>query len=117
MQRREELPAALTGLTRTALCAQLETALPGAKLTGFSAQEVDISQELSIPCPLHWVLKTGENGCLTVLQNLTGESLSPVRTTELRAGTLSDETQAELSAGLIFDDVQTLEGYLESLIS
>ena len=37
VQRREELPAALTGLTRTALCAQLETALPGAKLTGFSA--------------------------------------------------------------------------------
>ena len=63
------------------------------------------------------MLKTGENGCLTVLQNLTGESLSPVRTTELRAGALSDEAQAELSAGLIFDDVQTLEGYLESLIS
>ena len=117
VQRREELPAALTGLTRTALCAQLETALPGAKLTGFSAQEVDISQELSIPCPLHWVLRTGEDGRLTVLQNLTGEALSTVRTTELRAASLPEEAQAELFTGLFFDDVQTLEGYLESLSS
>lgn len=117
VQRREELPAALTGLTRTALAAQLETALPGAQLTGFSAREVDVSQELSIPCPLHWVLRTGEDGCLTVLQNLTGEALSAVRTTELRAASLPEEAQAELFTGLVFDDVQTLEGYLESLSS
>lgn len=117
VQRREELPAALTGLTRTALAAQLETALPGAQLTGFSAREVDVSQELSIPCPLHWVLCTGADGCLTVLQNLTGEALSAVRTTELRAATLPDEAQEELFTGMVFDDVQTLEGYLESLSS
>ena len=117
VQRREELPAALTGLTRTALAAQLETALPGAQLTGFSAREVDVSQELSIPCPLHWMLRTGEDGCLTVLQNLTGEALSAVRTTELRAASLPEEAQAELFTGLVFDDVQTLAGYLESLSS
>lgn len=117
VQRRESLPAALTGLTRTALCAQLDGALPGATLTGFSAQEVDVAQELPIPCPLHWVLRVGEDGCLAVAQNLTGEALTVVRTTELRAGSLTDEAQAELADDLIFDDVQTLEGYLESLAS
>lgn len=117
VQRRESLPAALMGLTRTALCAQLESALPGATLTGFSAQEVDVAQELSIPCPLHWVLRVGEDGCLAVAQNLTGEALTVVRTTELRASSLTDEAQAELAGDLIFDDVQTLEGYLESLAS
>ena len=63
------------------------------------------------------MLRVGEDGCLAVAQNLTGEALTVVRTTELRASSLTDEAQAELAGDLIFDDVQTLEGYLESLAS
>ena len=117
VQRRESLPAALTGLTRTALCAQLDEALPDATLTGFSAQEVDIAQELSIPCPLHWVLRGGEDGLLTVLQNRTGEGLEVVRATDVPLTAAPQEEQDELRSGRIFDDVQALEGYLESLSS
>ena len=63
------------------------------------------------------MLRVGEDGRLAVAQNLTGEALTVVRTTELRASSLTDEAQAELAGDLIFDDVQTLEGYLESLAS
>lgn len=117
VQRRAALPAALVGLSRAALTAQLPAALPGATLTGFSAQEVDVSVQLSIPCPLHWVLRTGRDGCLAVLQNRSGDALETVRTTGLRADSLSEDAQAELAEGLLFDDVQMLEGYLESLCS
>lgn len=117
VQRREELPAALRGLTRAALDAQVETVLPGAKVTGFSAQEVDIVREAAIPCPLHWVLAIGENGRVQVMQNITGEALAVVRETETTSSQLGDEQRSALLEGMIFDDVQQLEGVLESLDS
>lgn len=117
VQRREPLPAALAGLTRSALEAQANTELPDARITGFSAQEVDVTRELGIPCPLHWVLRQGEGGTLEVLQNTTGEALSVVRSTEIAWSSLSPQAQDELREGKVFDDVQALEGYMESLSS
>ena len=54
---------------------------------------------------------------LAVLQNRTGESLEVVRATDVPLTAAPDEEQAALRAGRIFDDVQALEGYLESLSS
>ena len=113
VQRREALPAQLVGLSRQALEAEIADALPGAMITGFSAAEVDASFSLSIPCPLHWVLDRGEGGTLCVLQNRDGETLAPVRETDVPLDRLSQEQLAELP--WIFDDVQALEGVLESL--
>ena len=113
VQRREALPAQLVGLSRQALEAEIGDALPGAMITGFSASEVDASFNLSIPCPLHWVLNRGEGGVLVVLQNRDGEALSTVRETDVPIDRLSQEQLAELP--WIFDDVQALEGVLESL--
>lgn len=115
VQRREKLPAQLSGMSRELLEKEIGSVIPGAQVTGFSADEVDISRSTDIPCPLHWVLRTGEDGMLHVLQNRDGESLDVVRVTDVpaqRAG----ETQ-ELLEGKIFDDVQALEGYLESISS
>lgn len=117
VQRREALPAALVGLSRSAMETELDGVIPGAKITGFSAQEVDIAVQADIPCPLHWVLAVGESGLLEVRQNVTGETLDVVRTTDLRADALTDEAREELQEGMMFDDVQTLEGYLENLSS
>lgn len=115
VQRREKLPAQLTGLSRRALEDAIGGVIPGAAVTGFSADEVDISVSREIPCPLHWVLRTGEDGMLHILQNRDGETLALVRATDVPAQR-SDEQQA-LLAGKIFDDVQALEGYLESISS
>lgn len=88
-----------------------------AAVTGFSAGEVDITTRMDMPCPLHWVLQGGEDGLLAVWQNTTGEALSVVRKTDIPVTAAAEEEQDELRDGRMFDDVQALEGYLESLSS
>lgn len=117
VQRREKMPAALAGLTREAFEAGLGGVIPGATVTGFSGNEVDISVKMDIPCPLHWVLRSGENGRLEVLQNTSGEALEVVRQTDIELTRVAQAEQAALMEGRVFDDVQALEGYLESLSS
>lgn len=117
VQRREPLAAQLVGLSRAALEKEIGGVIPGANVTGFSQSEVDISLRTDIPCPLHWVLRGGEDGMLAVLQNRSGEALEVVRGTDIALSGVSESERAELIEGRMFDDVQALEGYLESLSS
>ena len=117
VQRREKLPAQLVGLTRSALEKEIGGLYENAAVTGFSAGEVDITTRMDMPCPLHWVLQGGEDGLLAVWQNTTGEALSVVRKTDIPVTAAAEEEQDELRDGRMFDDVQALEGYLESLSS
>lgn len=117
VQRREKLPAQLVGLTRGALEKEISGLYENAAVTGFSAGEVDITTRMDMPCPLHWVLRGGEDGLLAVWQNTTGEALSVVRKTDIPVTAAAEEEQDELRDGRMFDDVQALEGYLESLSS
>ena len=117
VQRREKLPAQLVGLTRGALEKEIGGLYENAAVTGFSAAEVDVSTRMDVPCPLHWVLRAGDDGLLTVLQNTTGETLTVVRRTDIPVALAAGEEQDELRDGRMFDDVQALEGYLESLSS
>ena len=117
VQRREKLPAKLVGLTRGVLESEIGSVLPDAAVTGFSAGEVDVTLRKEIPCPLHWVLQGGEDGMLCVLQNQDGETLSVVRQTDIPVTAAPEGEQNDLRDGRMFDDVQALEGYLESLSS
>ena len=117
VQRREKLPAQLVGLTRGALEKEIGGLYENAAVTGFSAGEVDITTRMDMPCPLLWVLRGGEDGLLAVWQNTTGEALSVVRKTDIPVTAAAEEEQDELRDGRMFDDVQALEGYLESLSS
>ena len=117
VQRREKLPAQLVGLTRGALEKEIGGLYENAAVTGFSAGEVDITTRMDMPCPLHWVLRGGEDGLLAVWQNTTGEALSVVRKTDIPVTAVAEEEQDELRDGRMFDGVQALEGYLESLSS
>lgn len=117
VQRREDLPAQLIGLSRDALEARIGEVIPGAAVTGFSGTEVDIALSTDIPCPLHWVLKGGEDGMLHVMQNVSGEALAVVRETDISVQSAPEGDRAALLQGRMFDDVQALEGYLESLSS
>ena len=54
---------------------------------------------------------------LEVLQNTSGEALEVVRETDIELIRVAEAEQAALVEGRIFDDVQALEGYLESLSS
>lgn len=117
VQRRENLPSQLVGLSRSALEQQIGEVIPGAAVTGFSGSEVDIALSTEIPCPLHWILKGGEDGMLYVMQNVNGETLSLVRQTDIGVKDAPEGDRAALLQGRMFDDVQALEGYLESLSS
>lgn len=117
VQRREALPARLVGLTRTALQKEIASVIPGAQVTGFSGAEVDAAQSLDIPCPLHWMLAAGEDGLLCVMQNLSGEEMQTVRQTDIPLSRAPQEQRQELLGGMVFDDVQAMEGYLENLSS
>ena len=117
VQRREKLPAQLVGLTRSVLEKEIGGLYENAAVTGFSAGEGDITTRMDMPCPLHWVLRGGEDGLLAVWQNTTGEALSVVRKTDIPVTVAAEEEQDELRDGRMFDDVQALEGYLESLSS
>lgn len=117
VQRREKLPAQLVGLTRGVLEKEIGGLYENAAVTGFSAGEVDITTRMDMPCPLHWVLRGGEDGLLAVWQNTTGEALNVVRKTDIPVTVAAEEEQDELRDGRMFDDVQALEGYLESLSS
>jgi len=117
VQRREALPARLAGLTRTALQKEIAGVIPGAQVTGFSGAEVDAAQSLDIPCPLHWMLAAGEDGLLCVMQNLSGEEMQTVRQTDIPLSRAPQEQRQELLSGMVFDDVQAMEGYLENLSS
>ena len=117
VQRREKLPAQLVGLTRGALEKEIGGLYENAAVTGFSAGEVDITTRMDMPCPLHWVLRGGEDGWLAVWHHTTGEALSVVRKTDIPVTAAAEEEQDELRDGRMFDDVQALEGYLESLSS
>ncbi|MDO5377032.1 MAG: hypothetical protein Q4G52_01735 [Clostridia bacterium] len=117
VQRREAIGARLSGLTRDALQKEIGEVIEGAQITGFSAAEVDITQRMPIPCPLHWVLTNGEDGMLAVMQNRDGETLELVRGTDVPVGRVPEEERQEIAEGRVFDSVQALEGYLESLSS
>ena len=117
VQRREALPPSLVGLSHAALEKEIGSVIPEGKITGFSAQEVDVARQMEIPCPLHWVLRLGENGKLEVLQNMTGEALDVVRTTDADTELLTNEQRQALLDGVVFEDTQALEGYMESLTS
>lgn len=117
VQRREPLDSRLVGLTREALEKEIADVIPGAAVTGFSANEVDAAVSVEIPCPLHWVLQSGEDGMLHVYQNRDGETLSLVRSTDVPLVRVSEGERQTLVDGRVFDDVQALEGYLESMSS
>ena len=117
VQRREKLPAQLVGLTRGAQESEIGSVLPDAAVTGFSAGEVDVTLRKEIPCPLHWVLQGGDDGMLCVLQNQDGETMSVIRQTDIPVTAAPESEQSDLRGGRMFDDVQALEGYLESLSS
>ncbi len=116
-QRREALDGRLIGLSHAALEKEIGGVYPGAAVTAFDAKEVDVTMRMDIPCPLHWVLAAGEDGMLAVMQNRMGDCLSLVRTTDVPNDSVPEDDRDDVSRGKVFDDVQALEGYLESLSS
>lgn len=110
LTRRETLPAALIGKTRD----ELEAAYSDWRVTSFSADEVQMSQQLALHCPQHVVLKSDESGLLCVWQNTYGDALSLNRELNIPVSDFPDDVQQQLQVGLGFDTMEALQSWLES---
>lgn len=108
--RREALPEALHGRTRTDLEAYYEPW----RVTTFASDEVAMEQTLDIYCPEHIMLMPDESGMLCIWQNTYGDALSLIRELQIPLNEFSDTTQEELRAGLGFDTEEQLLAWLEN---
>lgn len=110
MTRREALPEALRGKTRT----ELEQYYEGWRVVSFAAGEVQMAQTLAMHCPQHVVLKADDSGLLCVWQNTYGDALSLVRELGTPLSDFADEVQEQLRFGIGFDTDDALTQWLES---
>lgn len=113
MTRRQALPPELVGKNRQAAQAAYEPF----RITGFSAEEIEMEQALDMFCPEHMVLMPNESGVLCIFQNRYGDALALIRELEIRLAELPDSYQEELRPGKGFNSLEELESWLESIES
>ena len=111
--RRQALPPELVGKTREDAAYVYESF----RITGFSAEEIEMEQALDMFCPEHVVLMPNESGILCIFENRYGDALALVRELETRLADLPDSYQEELRPGKGFDSLAELESWLESIES
>ena len=111
--RRQALPTELYGKTRE----DAQAAYEPFRITGFSAEVLEMEQALDMFCPEHVVLKPNESGVLCIFENRYGDALALVRELETLLRDLPDSCQQELLPGKGFDTLADLESWLESLDS
>lgn len=111
--RRQPLPEELWGKTRS----DAQAAYESFRITGFSAEELEMERALDMFCPEHVVLKPDESGVLCIFENRYGDALALVRELEILLRDLPDSYQQELLPGKGFDTLADLESWLESLDS
>lgn len=108
--RRVTAPAELAGKT----LAQVQPLYDAWEITEFSPKLIQMRQRPDLFCPDHVVLMPGEDGTLCVFQNKYGDALMLVRELDARLEHLPAALQEEVRDGLGFDDLATLEQWLES---
>ena len=111
--RRQALPPELVGKTREDAAYAYESF----RITGFSAEEIEMEQALDMFCPEHVVLMPNESGLLCIFENRYGDALALVKELETRLADLPDSYQEELRPGKGFDSLAELESWLESIES
>ena len=108
----EGIPEEWVGLTwdEAAKKAENWTAQPQSDLLSFR-------QEVDQYCPEHYILKL-EEGVVAVYHNEAGwGELTRMSEHPLQTGNLDAETRQHLEAGMDFEDMDGLEGFLESINS
>ena len=108
--RRQTLPPELSGQNRSALEAAYDTW----QVTSFAADEVRMSQTLSLYCPEHLVLMPDDSGSLCVFRNKYGDALALVSEMNILLEELPDAVQEELRPGKGFSTQEEIDLWLEA---
>ncbi len=96
---------------------EVQPLYPEWQITGFSAQEVAMTQRPDLFCPAHLVLMTGDDGRLCIYRNRYGDALALEKQLDTAASTLPAAVQEELEQGIGFGTEEALSGWLESMES
>lgn len=111
--RRMDIPTELVGKQR----GDVEAAYDLYRVTAFSPTQIEMEQELDMYCAKHVVLLPDESGVLCVFQNKYGDALALLSSLETPLQDLPEAVQEEIRKGKGFDDLASLEQWLESVES
>lgn len=111
--RRLDAPETVLGMNRELF----ERAMADWRITAFSAQQIEMTRVMAMPCPAHWVICADENGLLGVYRNLYGEQMHCLRRLDIGVSAAPQSDQAQLRRGLCFDSAQEADAYIESIQS
>jgi hypothetical protein len=107
--RRVTVPQSCVGLDRKGF----ELVYPEWLMETFSESEITMSRDVSLYCPLHYVLMANESGGLAAYQNRYGDAMAWLSDVTGKMSDYSEETQEKLLLGIGFDTMDGLTAAVE----
>lgn len=108
--RRISLPSALTGADFAA--AQAYYGLW--QIDAFSVEQVVMTREIALFCPMHQVLTANEAGEIVLTRNVYGDGMAVVKNLGVSLSELAQDDREEMILGLAFDSEADAERWLEN---
>lgn len=84
------------------------------QLQTFGEDEIEMSRDIDLYCPMHYVLMANESGGLAVYQNRYGDAMAWLKTLPGAMSDYDENMQEKLLLGIGFDTLEALETALES---
>ncbi|MBR3743476.1 MAG: hypothetical protein IKN04_23965 [Clostridia bacterium] len=111
--RRIETPNHLIGADFAAVQAYYELW----QIDSFSKDHIAMSREIPLFCPMHTVISVDDAGNAVLCQNMYGDGMAIIKTTDLSIDQFDAETREALLLGIGFDSQTDAEVYLNGLSS
>ena len=108
--RRVTVPQACVGIDR----AGLEKVYADWRLETFSETEAQMTRDVDLFCPLHYVLMANETGGLAAYQNRYGDAMAWLEDVDGRMSDYDEQTQEKLLRGIGFDSMEELRAALQT---
>ncbi len=91
----------------------LQTEYEEWNIDGFSPKEIEMTRDIALFCPLHYVLMTDEAGYVAVFQNRYGDGMALMDSTLWTMESLDTATQEHLRIGMGFDTMEELRAWAD----
>lgn len=85
------------------------------QIDSFSKDRIAMSREIPLYCPMHIVISVDEAGNVVFCQNVYGDGMAVIRSTDLSAEQFDLDTRETLLLGLGFDSEDEAAKYLEGI--
>ena len=82
-------------------------------IESFSPDQIAMTREIDLYCPMHAVLSVNEAGEIVLTHNVYGDGMAVDRTFNKSIGDFDEETQRKLLLGIGFDSREEAEAWLD----